>query len=203
MLEKFIKVDERNECTTNFDKFKRFIKITFGKELFVGLWVVFREMIKRNNSHTLLYPIEKFELNDRYRGVHNLLRLLESGHERCIGCGLCEKICVSKCIRIDTDLGDDKRKQVKNYSINLGRCVYCGLCADVCPELAIVHGKDYEFATQQRAYFGFKNDFLTKPEQLNQQYEFCGYGSLPINANQKVKLTPTNYIKKDKGEEDA
>ena len=149
---KYIKLDERAEVKSSFDRFKQFLHRTFRGELFVGLWVVLREMLKKNNSHTILYPMEKFELSDRYRGIHKLLRLLESGNERCIGCGLCEKICVSNCIRMETTLGDDGRKKVLNYSINFGRCVYCGLCADVCPELAIVHGGDYN-----RFYNGFNN----------------------------------------------
>lgn len=193
---KYIKLDERAEVKSSFDRFKQFLHRTFRGELFVGLWVVLREMLKKNNSHTILYPMEKFELSDRYRGIHKLLRLLESGNERCIGCGLCEKICVSNCIRMETTLGDDGRKKVLNYSINFGRCVYCGLCADVCPELAIVHGGDYEFASEQRAFFGFKKDLLTKYDELKNQKEFTGFGSLPGNVDDLIKLTPTVYTKK-------
>ncbi|WP_241517587.1 NADH-quinone oxidoreductase subunit NuoI [Campylobacter blaseri] len=182
---------------TNIDKFRRFLKRTFSVELFVGLGVVLREMLKKNSNHTMFYPMEKVNIDARYRGVHKLLRLAESGNERCIGCGLCEKICVSNCIAMDTKLGEDGRKKVINYSINLGRCVYCGLCADVCPELAIVHGGDYEFASEQRAYYGFKEDFLTNIKDLKEQKEFEGYGALPNDADFKVKLTPTTYIKKD------
>lgn len=194
---KYIKLDERAEIKSSFDKFRHFLSTTFKPELFVGLWVVLREMLKKNNTHTLYYPMEKLELNNRYRGVHKLLRLLESGNERCIGCGLCEKICVSNCIRMQTSLDKNGRKKVTNYSINFGRCVYCGLCADVCPELAIVHGGDYEFASEQRAFFGFKKDLLTKQENLNSQTEFEGFGSLPQNADEMVKLTPTAYAKKE------
>ena len=95
-----------------------------------------------------------------------------------------------------TTLGDDGRKKVLNYSINFGRCVYCGLCADVCPELAIVHGGDYEFASEQRAFFGFKKDLLTKYDELKNQKEFTGFGSLPENVDDLIKLTPTVYTKK-------
>lgn len=194
---KFIRLDDRAELKTNFDKFQNFLKRTFKIELFVGLWVVLREMIKKNNTHTLLYPFEKFELNNRYRGIHKLMRLLESGNERCIGCGLCEKICVSNCIAMDTGLDENGRKVVTNYSINWGRCVYCGLCADVCPEIAIVHGKEYEVASEQRASFGFKSDMLTKEQKLHEQCEFEGYGSLDSSANLRVKQTPTSYIIKE------
>ncbi|EDP6827868.1 NADH-quinone oxidoreductase subunit I, partial [Campylobacter jejuni] len=95
---------------------------------------------------TIKYPFEKVKLDNRYRAVHRLMRFIESENERCIGCGLCEKICISNCIRMETSLDENGRKKVENYSINLGRCIYCGFCAEVCPELAIVHGTEYENA---------------------------------------------------------
>jgi NADH-quinone oxidoreductase subunit I len=188
-------LDKRAQIVTNKDKFGQFLRRSFKFELFVGLWVVLREMFKKNNTHTIKYPFEKYELSPRYRGVHSLKRLLESGEERCIGCGLCEKICVSNCIAMDTKLGEDGRKKVASYSINLGRCVYCGLCADVCPEIAITHGGEYEFASDQRAYFGLKEDFLTK--DLRSQSEFGGYGSLSNLSDELVKQTPLAYNKDD------
>lgn len=60
-------------------------------ELFVGLFVMMRELLKRNNSATIKYPFEKVKLDNRYRAVHRLMRFIESENERCIGCGLCEK----------------------------------------------------------------------------------------------------------------
>lgn len=190
----FIKTDETP--TSNFDKFARFFKRTFKLELFGGLWIVLKEMIK-GESHTILYPLEKIELSPRYRSVHKLMRFIESENERCIGCGLCEKICVSNCIAMETKLDESGRKRVINYSINYGRCVYCGLCADVCPELAIVHGSEYENASEQRAYFGFKNDLLTPKEELKDQVEFSGYGSLREDADKFVKATPNAYVNLD------
>ena len=194
-------IDKRKPLLNNKDKFREFLIRTFRGELFVGLWVVLRQMLARGNTHTLIYPQEKFDLGLRYRGVHRLMRLLESGNERCIGCGLCEKICVSNCIAMQTSLGSDGRKKVENYSINLGRCVYCGLCADVCPEIAIVHSSEYELASEQRAYYGFKEDFLSRGEDLclvNANKEFEGYGSLDADAGARVKRTPTAYFSDEK-----
>ena len=165
-------LDKRAQIVTNKDKFGQFLRRSFKFELFVGLWVVLREMFKKNNTHTIKYPFEKYELSPRYRGVHSLKRLLESGEERCIGCGLCEKICVSNCIAMDTKLGED-----------------------VCPEIAITHGGEYEFASDQRAYFGLKEDFLTK--DLRSQSEFGGYGSLSNLSDELVKQTPLAYNKDD------
>ena len=199
-MARYVQIDKRAPINSGGDKLRRFLTRTFRGELFVGLWVVLRNMFKRGGSHTLRYPMEKFVMPPRYRGVHKLMRLLESGSERCIGCGLCEKICVANCIAMETSLGSDGRKKVDNYSINLGRCVYCGLCADVCPEIAIVHGCEYELASEQRAYYGFKEDLLIRGENLclnGAAQEFAGYGSLDENAGARIKVTPNAYIKSD------
>lgn len=199
-MARYAQIDKRAPIKSGGDKLRRFLTRTFRGELFVGLWVVLRNMFKRDGSHTLRYPMEKFVMPPRYRGVHKLMRLLESGSERCIGCGLCEKICVANCIAMETSLGADGRKKVDNYSINLGRCVYCGLCADVCPEIAIVHGCEYELASEQRAYYGFKEDLLIRGENLclnGAAQEFAGYGSLDENAGARIKMTPNAYIKSD------
>ena len=199
-MARYVQIDKRAPIKSGGDKLRRFLARTFRGELFVGLWVVLKNMFKRGGSHTLRYPMEKFVMPPRYRGVHKLMRLLESGSERCIGCGLCEKICVANCIAMETSLGADGRKKVDNYSINLGRCVYCGLCADVCPEIAIVHGCEYELASEQRAYYGFKEDLLIRGENLclnGAAQEFAGYGSLDENAGARIKVTPNAYIKSD------
>lgn len=199
-MARYAQIDKRAPINSGGDKLRRFLTRTFRGELFMGLWVVLKNMFKRGGSHTLRYPMEKFVMPPRYRGVHKLMRLLESGSERCIGCGLCEKICVANCIAMETSLGADGRKKVDNYSINLGRCVYCGLCADVCPEIAIVHGCEYELASEQRAYYGFKEDLLIRGENLclnGAAQEFAGYGSLDENAGARIKVTPNAYIKSD------
>jgi len=179
---------------SGWDKFKQVVKRTFSGELFVGLWVVLREMIKFD-IHTVQYPKEKLPIGPRYRAVHKLLRLWESGYERCIGCGLCEKICISDCIRMDTRIDENSRKEVTEYSINLGRCIFCGYCAEVCPELAIVHGPRYENASEQRAHFVIKDDMLTPLDLLTagQQEEYPGFGAVIPGSDASVKKTPLAY----------
>ena len=187
----YIPVEIEDYPTTGWQKFKQVVKRSLGKELFVGLWVVLREMLKFN-IHTVQYPEEVLPLPSRYRAVHKLLRLLESGNERCIGCGLCEKICIADCIRMETK-EENGRKVVSEYSINLGRCIFCGYCAEVCPELAIVHGSRYENASEQRAHFVLKDDMLTPIDLLKEQKEFDGFGAVSPNADKLIKKTPLAY----------
>ena len=196
---KYILIDEKLKPKSTFDKFKHFITATFKPDLLIGLKVTIKQMLF-SKSHTLKYPMQKMELNARYRGIHKLLKFVESENERCIGCGLCEKICVSNCISMKTSLGEDGRKKVASYSINLSRCVYCGFCADVCPELAIVCGQEYEVASESRIIFGTKDEFLTKDKFLKDQSEFEGYGVLPKNADSLIKKTPNAFISENENE---
>ncbi|WP_107769834.1 NADH-quinone oxidoreductase subunit NuoI [Campylobacter concisus] len=196
---KYILIDEKLKPKSAFDKFKYFISVTFKPDLLIGLKVTIKQMLF-SKSHTLKYPMQKMQLNARYRGIHKLLKFVESENERCIGCGLCEKICVSNCISMKTSLGEDGRKKVASYSINLSRCVYCGFCADVCPELAIVCGQEYEVASESRIIFGTKDEFLTKDKFLKDQSEFEGYGALPKNADNLIKKTPNAFISENENE---
>ncbi len=181
---------------TGMGRFERVVKRTFKGELFVGLGVTMREMINalfKGEMHTIKYPMEKLPISPRYRAIHDMLRLLESGHYRCIGCGLCEKICISDCIRMDTRYDENQRKEVTEYTINFGRCIFCGYCAEVCPELAIVHGGRYETASEQRASFSLFEDMLTPIDALKQQKEFDGFGAVTPNADNAIKKTPLAY----------
>ncbi|PAF53857.1 NADH-quinone oxidoreductase subunit I [Helicobacter sp. 13S00482-2] len=181
------------KLTSSTQKFAHSVKTTCGMDLFKGLFLTLKEFFSK--KVTVHYPLEVLPLSPRYRAVHNLQRLLESGEERCIGCGLCEKICTSNCIRIITHKGEDGRKKIDDYTINLGRCIYCGLCAEVCPELAIVMGDRFENVSEQRAHFGIKEDFLKDKENAKNltQEEFQGFGSPSINADEKIKKTPLDY----------
>ena len=191
----YMYVHEEVHPVTPWEQFKQVVARTFKGELFVGLWIVFREMIKKDSCATIQYPLEKIAMSPRYRAIHKLLVLVESGNERCIGCGLCEKICIANCIRMDTKLGEDGRKKVSEYTINFGRCIFCGYCAEVCPELAIVHGGEYENASEQRAHFALKEDMLTPLEtfRANKQREYDGFGALSKEADQWVAKTPLAY----------
>jgi len=189
-------LDLEHTPTTNWGKFKRFAKRSVKLELFTGLKVTIREMFKAlfmGEMHTTKYPFEKLPISPRYRAIHEMKRLLESGHYRCIGCGLCEKICISDCIRMDTRYDENQRKEVSEYTINFGRCIFCGYCAEVCPELAIVHGGRYETASEQRASYSNFEDMLTPMDELINQKEYPGFGWISPNADENIKKTPLGY----------
>ncbi len=192
----YIKMEIEEYPVTGWAQFKQIIDRTFSIELFKGLGItmgIMKKALFKDGMHTVQYPMEKLPISPRYRAVHKILGLLESGENRCIGCGLCEKICVANCIRIDTKIDENSRKEVLEYTINLGRCIFCGYCAEVCPELAIVHGGRYENASEQRAHFVLKDDLLTPIDFLQNQEEFTGFGAVSNDADDKIKQTPLAY----------
>ncbi len=195
-IQNYVTMDTGKTPVGAMCKFKQVVRRTFKGELFVGLWVTMKAMLKAlfaNDMHTVKYPFEKLPISPRYRAIHDMLRLLESGNYRCIGCGLCEKICISNCISMDTRYDEDQRKEVSEYTINFGRCIFCGYCAEVCPELAIVHGARYENAAEQRAGFSLFEDMLTPIDKLNLQQEYDGFGAISPNADENIKKTPLAY----------
>ena len=55
---------------------------------------------------TLNYPFEKGPISPRFRGEH-ALRRYPNGEERCIACKLCEAVCPSQCIVIESEPCED------------------------------------------------------------------------------------------------
>jgi len=122
----YVTLDVGETPANGMAQFTQVVKRTFKGELFVGLGVTMNAMIKalfKGDMHTVKYPFEKMPISPRYRAIHDMLRLLESGNYRCIGCGLCEKICISNCISMDTRYDENQRKEVSEYTINFGRCI--------------------------------------------------------------------------------
>jgi len=55
---------------------------------------------------------------------------------RCVGCGMCTKVCPSKAIEFI--------KEEKKIKIYVARCTFCQMCVDICPveALEMGHGRD-------------------------------------------------------------
>ncbi len=85
-----------------------------------------------NRPATLLYPFQKIPPADGIKG-----RLVWE-MEKCIGCGICPKICPSQAIRMN---GAGSKAEIV---YRLDKCLFCGECVDNCPTNAIEQTREYE-----------------------------------------------------------
>ncbi len=110
-----------------------------------------------NRPNTVLYPWEKLDLPDGYRGRPGLVM------DRCIGCGICSRICPNKCIEmVEVEYEGEKclRPQV-----DMGRCLVCGYCAEYCPEDAMIMSPEYELASTRRS------ELIYDPSKLEYEHK--------------------------------
>ena len=83
---------------------------------------------------TVQFPYESIPIPKGYRGEH------QHNIDKCIGCGLCAKICPNKAIEMIEVKQQDGT--IKKYpQIDLSKCCFCGLCQDVCPVKALILSK--------------------------------------------------------------
>lgn len=150
-------------------------RLTFWEKLYIpelakGLGITFKQMFKP--KFTRQYPEERWEPTGSYRGRPVLVE--ENGHERCVACGLCSRVCPALAIEVQAAETDrEKERYPVKFEINMLRCIFCGFCEEVCPEEAIVMSKDYElvFESQEEAIFG-KDRLLIPKEQLQDRLDF-------------------------------
>ncbi|OGI02072.1 MAG: hypothetical protein A2Y25_03890 [Candidatus Melainabacteria bacterium GWF2_37_15] len=110
---------------------------------------------------TLEYPEKKPELGERYRGRLALLTNPD-GSDICLGCMTCQKVC--PCV--DLIQIEKEGKEVKEFTIDIGRCIFCGNCTEACPKGALVMTKEFELADYSRNTLVYDKKALTlSPEE--------------------------------------
>lgn len=106
-----------------------------------GMIITASHLFKK--SVTISYPEQKRPIAPVYRGQH-VLKLDESGAERCTSCGMCAIACPAEAITMTS--GERKKgeehlyreeKYAATYEIDMLRCIFCGLCEEACPKEAI------------------------------------------------------------------
>ena len=117
------------------------------KEILTGLGITFKHMFKK--PVTTMYPYKEPVIMDRFRGIH-YINAHEDGTTKCVGCYLCQRVCPSDCIHIETDCGPNGERLVRKFHIELDRCIYCGFCEEACPKDAIHMGRRFDTVDKTR-----------------------------------------------------
>ncbi len=121
---------------------------------------------------TRQYPEERFNPQPSYRGRPVLVE--DKGHERCVACGLCARVCPALAIEVQaSETEREKERYPEKFEINMLRCIFCGFCEEACPEEAIIMSDEYElvFQNPQSAIYG-KDKLLMSTERLKTRLEF-------------------------------
>jgi formate hydrogenlyase subunit 6/NADH:ubiquinone oxidoreductase subunit I len=104
---------------------------------------IFRKRLTIKHPFVLLKPTE------RTIGRHRLFL------DKCIGCGLCVKICPCSTIKL-VEIDGKKYPQ-----IDYGRCCFCNFCVYYCPRQALRITSEYEIAAYD------KTALVYSPKQLS------------------------------------
>ncbi|WP_338521989.1 NADH-quinone oxidoreductase subunit NuoI [Candidatus Legionella polyplacis] len=128
-------------------------------EMLRALWLTGRSIFKK--KITVQFPENNIPVSPRFRGML-ALRRYPNGEERCIACRLCESICPSLAITIESEIQEDGTRKAIKYEIDMFKCISCGLCEEACPVDSIV-------VTPIRHYFFTEKgqNFFTKEQLLN------------------------------------
>jgi len=102
------------------------VKIPYIKEAVGSLF---------KNPVTEKYPFKKIQTPEGFRGK------IEFDETKCIGCGLCIKVCAPAAITKTVTVTDEGQKIGMEF--NMGSCTFCSFCADFCPKKAIHMSNEY------------------------------------------------------------
>ncbi|UJS18889.1 MAG: NADH-quinone oxidoreductase subunit I [Candidatus Jettenia sp.] len=137
--------------------------------LLKGLILIIKRFFNPNAVVTQQYPEERPKLPSRFRGLPEL-QIGKDGRERCIACGLCAKVCPSKCITVEgaTDK-TTQRRYPEVYELDAFRCIFCGFCEEACPVRAVILRDTFELSTYQNKDIFDKKQLLdlTKKRKIS------------------------------------
>ena len=138
---------------------------------------------KKRSVFTVYYPEEKVTMPPAYRG-RPVLVMRKDGTEKCVACGLCEKICPACAISIVGGERENADRYPVSYTLDMSRCVYCGYCEEVCPKEAIVMSSEYQgLASRDRSNLRYSKEKLLRSEEsvkgrieyIRRIYSKCNY----------------------------
>ena len=102
-----------------------------------------------------MYPAVPSEAAPNYRG-----RIVYHA-DRCIACGMCERVCSGNAITRTVEKTEEGDKITLTF--NLGSCTFCATCADFCSRKAIELSGDYHMVATKEEDLLVSGSFIKKP----------------------------------------
>lgn len=102
-----------------------------------------------------MYPAVPSEAAPNYRG-----RIVYHA-DRCIACGMCERVCSGNAITRTVEKTEEGDKITLTF--NLGSCTFCATCADFCSRKAIELSGDYHMVATNEEDLLVSGSFIKKP----------------------------------------
>lgn len=152
-------------------------EIIYGiTSLLKGLGVTFVNVWRK--KVTLQYPEKRWKLPEGYRGMPALPVDPKTGKERCIACGSCARVCPEQIITIEHEVGEDKKRKLTEFKIDMSRCMFCGLCSEACPTGGLITSDVFELSSTSRDQMVFDLEGLRAaggfwPEEPEEETEEC------------------------------
>jgi NADH-quinone oxidoreductase chain I len=128
---------------------KKSLKRMFFWEILQGMGLTLKRAFSK--PITMRYPENKWFMSERMRGQVALVRDPEKPDEDlCVGCCLCVRVCPSGALDMITSMGEDNKKIIDEYFLDMTRCIFCGSCVEICPVSALVNTDNHELAQYDR-----------------------------------------------------
>ena len=104
-----------------------------------------------------MYPFVPSEAAENYRGR------IAYDPTKCIGCGMCERVCSGNAITRTVEKGAEGEGDKVTLTFNLGSCTFCATCADFCTHKAISFTKDYHMVATKEEDLLVTGSFIKAP----------------------------------------
>ena len=122
--------------------------LPFIKEALSGLF---------SKSSCAMYPVVPSPAADRYRGR------IAYDPTKCIGCGMCERVCAGGAISRTVEHIDDETGDKVTLTFNLGSCTFCAHCSEFCTHHAITLTDDYHMIATKDEDLIVTGSFIKAP----------------------------------------